>query len=155
MASKVHPNNSRILFPSNIPAQTSTITTSSTSTTKMPFFSRKSSFSASTTTLTSVTSTSSDASTTTLLKQSGPEKDYFTAFGTLQNAYGFGGSAPIVPSAPKSSKPTKSKSVSDATPATAPTTSQGKNYEAAYGALSTMYGFGGAPVAPTPCRSSK
>lgn len=121
----------------------------------MPFFSRKSNFSASTTTLTSTTSTPSNASTTTLLKQSRPEKDYFTASGTLQNLYGFGGAAPTLPTMTKPSKSTKSKSAGEKITAT--TTSnrgQEKDFEAAYGALSSMYGFGGAAIAPTPIRST-
>lgn len=116
----------------------------------MPFFSRKSAFSASTTTLTSVISTSSDASTTTLLKQSRPEKDYFAASGALQSSYGFGGAAPALPTMPKSSKSTKTKSAKAQEPAVAPGARTQKDYEAAYGALSSTYGFGGAAFAPTP-----
>ena len=120
----------------------------------MPFFSRFSSrssaFSASTTTLSSVTSTSSDASTTTLLKQSRPEKDYFATFGALQNSYGFGGAAPTMPAMPKSSRSTKTKAAKEQKPAVPTSTrTQEKDYEAAYGALSSSYGFGGAAVAPT------
>ncbi|EKM51777.1 uncharacterized protein PHACADRAFT_262114 [Phanerochaete carnosa HHB-10118-sp] len=121
----------------------------------MPFFSHKFNFSASTTTLSSTVSTPSNASTTSLLKQSRPEKDYFTASGTLQSLYGFGGAAPTLPTMAKPSKSTKSKSASEkATTAKTSTRGQEKDFEAAYGALSSMYGFGGAAIAPTPVRST-
>ncbi|EKM51773.1 uncharacterized protein PHACADRAFT_262106 [Phanerochaete carnosa HHB-10118-sp] len=154
MDGKVPLTISRIAHSSNISAQATTATTQPTITVKMPFFSRKSDFSASTTTLTSVTSTSSSSSATTL-KPSRPEKDYFTASGMLQSAYGFGGAAPTLPTMHKSFKSTKSKSTSEQIAAA--TTSnraqgKGKDYEAAYGALSSTYGFGGAAFAPTPSK---
>ena len=129
----------------------------------MPFFSRKSSFSASTTTLSSVTSTSSDSSTATLTQKTRPQKDYTAAFATLQSTYGFGGGAPTPTFAKSSSKSTKSKSAkkADSQPAATTTTTpamkgQERDWEAAFGALQSSYGFGGgAPVLPTVSKSMK
>lgn len=143
---------SRTTHSNNIPTQSSSTATTQPTATKMPFFSRKPTFSASTTTLTSVISTSSassDASTPTLLKQSRPEKDYFAASGALQTSYGFGGAALALPTMPKSSKSAKTKSAKVQEPAVSPGARTQKDYEAAYGALSSTYGFGGAAFAPT------
>ncbi|GJE88798.1 hypothetical protein PsYK624_048850 [Phanerochaete sordida] len=121
----------------------------------MPFFARKSA-AASSTTLSSVASA---ASTAALLAQPRPQKDFLAASGTLQSAYGFGGAAPVLPTVPstpavpKPAKAPKAKHVDAQKPASTPAKGQ-KDFEAAYGALSSMYGFGGAPVAPTP-RGSK
>ncbi|KIP05530.1 hypothetical protein PHLGIDRAFT_149256 [Phlebiopsis gigantea 11061_1 CR5-6] len=111
--------------------------------------SHNSSFAASSETLTSVTSTSSSS---TLLKKPSthlPQKDYFAAFGALQSQYGFGGSVPTPVTLPKPSKSTKSQSPSSTTTSAAAQSSKAKDYEAAYGALCSSYGFGGAPVPST------
>ena len=64
----------------------------------------------------------------------------------LQTQYGFAGSAPA-PTAPP--KPTKSKTLrsmkSDLGARTSTRPPKEKDYEAAYGALCSSYGFGGAP----------
>lgn len=101
-------------------------------------FNRKASFSASTETLSSVTSTSS--SSTLLKKPSTQPKNYSGAFATLQNQYGFSGSAPAPVTLPKASK-----SKSTVAPSAQPSPKTTKDYEAAYGALCSSYGFGGAP----------
>ena len=88
----------------------------------------------------------SNASATALLRQSRTEKNYFTAYGTLQSTYGFGGVASAVPSATKPAKSSRSKSSSKSTSDVARAPAKGKDYEAAYGALSTMYGFSCAAV---------
>ena len=105
-------------------------------------FNLKASFSASTETLSSVTSTSSSS---TLLKSFTQPKNYSSAFAALQNQYGFGGSAPAPTTLPKASM-AKSTNTSVAVPAAQPTSKATKNYEAAYGALSSSYGFGGVAV---------
>ena len=113
-------------------------------------FSRKSSFAASTSTLTSVTSTSSTTSTATVKEQPRAKKDYFAALGSLQSSYGFGGTAPVLPKLPKQTKSAKSKQAKKAAvepSVSTPAKGQAKDYEAAYGALASQYGFGGAPVA--------
>ncbi|GJE88791.1 hypothetical protein PsYK624_048780 [Phanerochaete sordida] len=117
----------------------------------MPFFTRNSMFSASTTTLTSAVPTP-NASTTSLVAHARPEKDYFAASGALMSAYGFGGCAPVLPPATKSPRKTKSRSSSPATPVSKANARAAKDYEAAYGALCSTYGFGGAPFAPTPSK---
>lgn len=111
----------------------------------------KSSFSASTATLSSVTSTSS---TSTLVKPSAgttKQKDYFAALGALQTSYGFGGAAPALHATSKSTKASKAKSAkTQATAAMPAAKGSQKDYEAAYGALSASYGFGGAaPAIPS------
>lgn len=101
------------------------------STTKMHFIKRLStststSFSSSTDTLTSTTSTIVPTSspspssksttkpftsaTTTTNPVHPPKKDYEAAYAALSSQYGFGGSAPSVPTLPSSSSSSKSKS---------------------------------------------
>ena len=74
----------------------------------MPFFTRNTMFGASTATLTSAVPTP-NASTTSLVEHARPEKDYFAAYGALMSQYGFGGCAPTLPPATKSSRKSKSK----------------------------------------------
>ena len=107
-----------------------------------------SSFSASSETLTSVTSTSPSS---TLVKKPSlqkPQKDYFAALGSLQSQYGFGGGAPTPVTLPQPSKSSKPSSSPPAVAAPAKS-SKTKDYEAAYAALCSSYGFGGAPVPST------
>ena len=107
----------------------------------------RSSFSASTATLASTNSTASTIVQKPASKQR-TEKDYFAALGALQSSYGFGGAAPTIPTLSTSTKSKKAKSApSTPAPATAMKATQPRDYEAAYGALSSSYGFGGA--APT------
>lgn len=130
----------------------STCPTSSTRTiTSAAMFNLTSSFSASNETLTSVTTTTSTGSLVKKPSSQTNEKDYFAALGALQSQYGFGGGAPTQVALPKPSKSTKSKSKPKSTKQDTacpniPTASKEKDYEAAYGALSSSYGFGGAPV---------
>ncbi|KAF8147666.1 hypothetical protein B0H34DRAFT_738715 [Crassisporium funariophilum] len=82
-----------------------------------------------------------------------PLNKWDSAFGALSSTYGFGAHAPSLPQ--KSTKPSKSKaspsthSTKPPVPTSAPAQTQQKNWEAAFGALSSSYGFGGkAPSLP-------
>ncbi|KAI0819285.1 hypothetical protein BC628DRAFT_1333391 [Trametes gibbosa] len=108
--------------------------------------------------LVSVATTSSASSSTPLRQPSSTTKDYSAAFGLLQSQYGWGAPVPVQPplrSAPQPKKTqekrkeTRSTSVKESTA----TASGGKDFEAAYAALSSRFGFGGSW--PTPKRSSK
>lgn len=110
---------------------------------------------ASTETLSSLSSANTYSTTSPLspnTPQSLPSKDYLSAFGDLQTAYGFGGNAPTPTFAMKSSKSKSSRSSKPPAPAQLPKSGdkpQQKDWEAAYGALSGSYGFGGgAPALP-------
>ncbi|OCH86477.1 hypothetical protein OBBRIDRAFT_797141 [Obba rivulosa] len=105
--------------------------------------------------LISVTTASSCKSTSTLVPrtQSRTRKDFFSAFGKLQSFYG--NSSALVASAQKSAAPTypapaKASKAADTHFETAGSTATTKQYEAAFGVLSSSYGFGGtAPMLPS------
>ncbi|KAJ7058545.1 hypothetical protein C8F01DRAFT_293232 [Mycena amicta] len=86
-----------------------------------------------------MSSASSVASFTTT-SSSSSQKDYSTAFATLQSTYGLGGMAPSVVS--KSSK----KQLKSA-PAPG---SRMSSYESAFGALSSKFGTGASSVSKLP-----
>lgn len=89
--------------------------------------------------------TSSSSTESLLNKSSPPKKNYEAAFGQLQSTYGYAGGAPMPPSYPTpSAGPSRP---SKPTPVVAPKAQsppQGKNYEAAFGNLSSSYGFSGS-----------
>ncbi|KAH9885769.1 hypothetical protein C8Q73DRAFT_795627 [Cubamyces lactineus] len=103
--------------------------------------------------------TTSSASSSTPLKPSpssaSKPKDYSAAFGQLQSQYGWGGSsipAPVSPAARRKEKKEQRKEAEDsetqresrASSRTPPAPSGGKDYEAAFGTLSSRFGFGGS-----------
>ncbi|KAJ8456386.1 hypothetical protein ONZ51_g12154 [Trametes cubensis] len=108
--------------------------------------------------LVSVATTSSATSSTPLRLSSSSAskpKDYSAAFGQLQSQYGWGGSSIPAPLSPaprrkekkeqkeaEDSKDSRESRASSRTPATA--SSGGKDYEAAFGTLSSRFGFGGS-----------
>ncbi|PSR71264.1 hypothetical protein PHLCEN_2v12918 [Hermanssonia centrifuga] len=120
-----------------------------------------SSYSTSTSTLTSVTSTISSTSTYPLKGNSSmmrSSKDYEATFGALQSIYGFSGQATCQPAPPKpfkSTSPKQQRSQTVAQSSSSVKSSQPKDYEAAYGALCTSYGFGGSAFAAPNGRSSR
>jgi len=83
-------------------------------------------------------------------------KNWESSFGKLSSSFGFGGSAPSLPSS-KNSKTKVPKQQQPAYQAQVLSPAPGqKNYEAAFGNLSSSYGFGGGPVpAPSVPRSEK
>ncbi|KAJ7160021.1 hypothetical protein C8R43DRAFT_994115 [Mycena crocata] len=71
-------------------------------------------------------------------------KDYAAAFASLQSTYGVAGRAPSVCSKQRSVSSNKQKSpAAQGAYQSIPT---GKNYGSAFGALSSQFGFGGAPA---------
>ena len=108
-----------------------------------------SSAAASTTSLTTIASTSS---ITPLQQTSKPRKNFEATFAALQSTFGFGGTAPMLPTMPTRKASKKSKSAaSPAAAAQALASAQRgapKDYEAAYAAMCSSYGFGGASAAP-------
>ena len=116
--------------------------------------------------LVSVATTSSATSSTPLRLSSSSAskpKDYSAAFGQLQSQYGWGGSsipAPVSPAVRRKEKKEQRKEAEDMEPRresrasskTPPSSSGGKDYETAFGTLSSRFGFGGS--LPTLKRSS-
>lgn len=130
------------------------------------FSTASSSSRSSTDTLTSMTSTTTATSTSTLLpsvknhssqtSRTEKKKDYLAAQAALQSSYGSAGVAPH-PSFAAVSKKNKSKAKqADETTSAKPQRKDGKDWEAAYGALCSQYGFGApVPVLPTTPKSKK
>jgi len=82
-------------------------------------------------------------------------KNYEAAFGNLSSSYGFGGAAPCLPTS-QPSTPAKVKSTPVVVQQTVATpVPQGKNYEAAFGQLSSSYGFGGFSTPSLPKKNTK
>ncbi|KAJ6485745.1 hypothetical protein C8R45DRAFT_997748 [Mycena sanguinolenta] len=77
-------------------------------------------------------------------------KDFQAAFASLQSTYGFGGNAPT-PVPKKNSKSSSAPRSAVPAPVTrAPQQPSTKNFEAAFAALQSTYGFGGAAPSPVP-----
>ena len=101
-------------------------------------------------------SQSSSSSSTSASTSQSSSKNWESSFGKLSSSFGFGGSAPSLPSSnnsktkvPKQHQPAYQAQVQSPAPGQ-------KNYEAAFGNLSSSYGFGGGPVpAPSVPRSEK
>lgn len=97
---------------------------------------------------TSVVSTQTFASTVPL-RASTSQKDYASAFANLQSTYGTNGLAPSPVPTKKSKSKSSSRALSTATNMTPPSTTSTKDYESAFAALSSSFGFGGgAPSLP-------
>ncbi|KAG5638697.1 hypothetical protein H0H81_010922 [Sphagnurus paluster] len=102
-------------------------------------------------------SASANSSSSTLAPKKAP-KNYEAAFGALSSSYGYSAGVPRLPySSPATTSPATTspdRSAPSATRADAPTRapaphSAPKNYEAAFGALSSSYGYGaGVPALP-------
>ncbi|KAJ7155194.1 hypothetical protein C8R46DRAFT_437389 [Mycena filopes] len=92
-------------------------------------------------------SSSASSSTVSLLASSrasstqSQPKDYSAAFASLQSNYGLAGTAPSVCSK-KSSGSKAPKTATALAPAPAVPTTQKKDYQSAFGALSSQFGFG-------------
>ncbi|KAH9479846.1 hypothetical protein JR316_0008441 [Psilocybe cubensis] len=72
-----------------------------------------------------------------------------SSFGNLSSSYGFSGNAPSLPNKSQSSKPASPAQMSPSYPSvfhsSQPTSSTaGKDYQSAFGQLSSSYGFGGS-----------
>ncbi|KAH9847225.1 hypothetical protein C2E23DRAFT_890154 [Lenzites betulinus] len=109
--------------------------------------------------LVSVATTSSASSSTPLRRPASSTKDYSAAFGQLQSQYGWGGPAPVQPPMriapqPKKKEQRKEKRSTNMNAGT-PTASEGKDFQAAYGALSSRFGFGGSSPMPKSSTPSK
>lgn len=115
------------------------------------------------------TSTLQTINSTTPLQKTSSHKDYLNAFGALQSSFGFGGvsstttpgtlpseKTPWYRSKPSQSQtqPITSQSMPPASPSpslsSSPTSSKVKDYEAAFGSLSSNFGFGPSPNGPSP-----
>ncbi|KIJ53980.1 hypothetical protein M422DRAFT_24972 [Sphaerobolus stellatus SS14] len=83
---------------------------------------------------------------------SSSQKNYESAFASLQSSFGFSGTAPCMPSLSKS-KSSATSSSRNTSPTAAPqrscTSTSSKNYESAFGQLQATYGFGGASFSGT------
>ncbi|KAF8174921.1 hypothetical protein BJ912DRAFT_989212 [Pholiota molesta] len=112
------------------------------------------------------TTTSSTSSLLIPKSHQTTRKDYESAFAHLSSQYGFGGSVPSLPrKSTKSTKPssesqttkspvtttqsTSSSSSSAASASYSSRTQPEKDYQAAFGQLSSSYGFGGGFSVPT------
>ncbi|KAH9479854.1 hypothetical protein JR316_0008449 [Psilocybe cubensis] len=76
-------------------------------------------------------------------------KNWEASFGNLSSSYGFSGGAPSLPHKSQSSMPTNPAQMSPSYPSAShssqPTSSTaGKDYQNAFGRLSSSYGFGGS-----------
>ncbi|KAI0761008.1 hypothetical protein BD413DRAFT_593699 [Trametes elegans] len=107
--------------------------------------------------LVSVATTSSASSSTPLRQSSSTHKDYSAAFGLLQSQYGWGGPVPVQPPTrrseapkPKEKKEQRKETRSTSAKETPRSARGGKNFEDAFGALSSRLGFGGGAPVPTP-----
>jgi hypothetical protein len=91
----------------------------------------------------SYSSTASLVSKNSASAKPGSPKNYEAAFANLVSSFGFGGGVPIT--SQKVAKMPKSHQTPVTSPATHVTRSHTapKNYEAAFGSLSSSYGFGG------------
>ncbi|KAK7682570.1 hypothetical protein QCA50_014370 [Cerrena zonata] len=111
------------------------------------------------------TSTLQTIASTTPLQGSSSPKDFENAFGSLQSSFGFGGVSPTtIPrtlpgkktswfrskqqTTSPSSAPSSAPSSLSSPPPSAP--SNTKDYEAAFGSLSSNFGFGPSPNGPSP-----
>ncbi|KAF8994890.1 hypothetical protein BDQ17DRAFT_1366284 [Cyathus striatus] len=90
---------------------------------------------------------SSTASLVTTHQQTST-KDHQAAFGALSSSYGFGGGVPILPSR-KPTKPQTTPQSSQPLSSVNASSSNTKDYSAAFGSLASSYGFaGGVPSLP-------
>ncbi|KAJ7289278.1 hypothetical protein C8J57DRAFT_1277212 [Mycena rebaudengoi] len=81
-------------------------------------------------------------------RESQSSKIYAAAFATLQSAYGFGGQTPSVFSPKRSLKAAKPSAAAPASVGSAASSAQApKDYESAFGSLSSELGFCGAAPA--------
>ncbi|CAL1717353.1 unnamed protein product [Somion occarium] len=103
------------------------------------------------------TTTLNSVDSSTPLKNRPLSKDYFAAFGSLQSSFGLGGRAPGNSSRSSSTKKISVRTQASRTnsPPVSQTSSSGtKDYEAAFGSLSSDFGFGASTPSPLH-RSSK
>ncbi|KAF7294376.1 hypothetical protein HMN09_01166900 [Mycena chlorophos] len=98
-------------------------------------------------------STASLVSSSSSSSRSSSTKDYAAAFASLQSSFGANGMAPrAVPKQPKRAKHPTSVAIAPGyvAPALPKNKSEGKNYEAAFGALSSQFGTSSNSVTKLP-----